>query len=77
MEIIPEGNGQYNWDKKKLTNIDTIADNIAGNNADNKVDIYNIARNCRLDPHTGIRLNPERASNLTFTAGPEPTCLLA
>ena len=45
-----------------------IAYNIAGNNADNKVVIsdssalYNIARSCGLDPHTGIRLNPERAS---------------
>ena len=65
----------------RVTNIYTIADNIAGNNADNKVDmsdsdIYNIARSCRLDPHTGICLNPERASNLTFTAVPEPTKLL-
>ena len=64
-----------------IPNIDTIADNIAGNNADNKVDmsdsdIYNIARSCRLDPHTGICLNPMRASNLTFMAVPEPTKLL-
>ena len=51
-----------------ITSIDNIAYNIAGNNVDNKVDIsdssapYNIARSCGLDPHTGIRLNPERAS---------------
>ena len=50
-----------------LLEIDNMADNIAGNNADNKVDmcdsaLYNIARSCGLDPHTGIRLNPERAS---------------
>ena len=48
------------------TSFDNIAYNIAGNNADNKVDIsdssasYNVARSCGLDPHTGIRLNPER-----------------
>ena len=50
------------------TNFDNIAYNIAGNNAHNKVDIsdssalYNIARSCGRDPHTGIRLNPEKAS---------------
>ena len=51
-----------------LSSFDNIAYNIAGNNADNKVDTsdssasYNVARSCGLDPHTGIRLNPERAS---------------
>ena len=41
--------------------IDTIADNIAGNNANNKIDmcdsaLYNIARSCGPNPHTGICL---------------------
>ena len=57
-----------------MSYLTTLLYNIAGNNADDKVIIsdssalYNIARSCGRDPHTGIRLNPERASNLTFAA---------
>ena len=53
------------------TQINTIADNIAGDNAHNKVDmcdstLYNIARSWHLS-------QPGESEHLTFAALPEPT----
>ena len=65
-----------------LTSIDNIAYDIAGNNAQNKVDIsdssasYNIARSCGLrSPHRHSSQTGE-SEHLTFVAAPESTKLL-
>ena len=68
----------------QITNTDTRADNIAGNNgnADNKADmsdsasIYNVARSSGFDPQIWHSSQPRVSEHLTNTAGPEPESIM-